>query len=462
MRLLLLLFVITFLTFESNAQPQEDQLIWDNKTRNFITFLPQDYDPDTQMPLVINMHPFLTNAQFQMPHTRFNLMADTAGIIVAYPSGINGRWNSGSFFGVPQPVDDVGFISALIDYMAILYNVDTRRVYLTGYSAGGFMSYRLACELTNRVAAIAPVAATMNEDLVPMCNPDRPVPVMAFNGTADAIVPFDGFLGTAPVQQVIDLWRDINGCDEVPVESMLPDISQADNTTTTRITYQNCDNDSELILDKINNGGHTWPGRFFPLLGNSSEDENANHEMWEFFQRHTIPDDLACDRPTGLTATFSNGNVILNWDEIENIEYYEVLYFLPGGPLQRTDPLFSNSLSLDFEGEGTILWTVSSKCQSDHISWAPVKADDIVGRFADDGRIAINTYPNPATNSITLEVKQPNTSSEVRIMDVMGNTVMQLSLVNEATRIDISGLNEGVYYVSSLDARFSSTSFRKH
>ena len=452
-----LLFIITADLF---AQPQDDQLIFQERTRRFVTFLPQDFAPENNHPLVINMHPFLTNGQFQMLHSRFNRLADTAGVVVVYPFGIQGRWNSGSFFGIEGPVDDVGFLDVLIDYMAVLYGIDTRRVYATGYSAGGFMSHRLACELTNRIAAIAPVSASMNSDLVTTCNPPRPVPVMAFNGTADLIVPFNGFPTVASVAEVFALWSTINGCDDVPVETELPDISQTDNTTTTRISYTGCDNASELILDRINNGSHTWPGREFPLLGNSSMDEDANVEMWEFFKRHKIPGDIACDRPAGLSSEYADGTVELQWDAVDGIESYEVVYILPGGQLMKSGPLTEEFLSLNGM-EGDLIWTVSSTCTSGHRSWAPVQVDALGGRF-EAGRIAVSAYPNPAVEFLHIAFEGDRVPESVSIIHPMGEVITTIPIHTRKTEIDISGLPAGLYYVVSNDGRSASASFRKY
>ena len=456
----ILLFLSLFISTEFlSAQPFDEQIRWEDRTRRFITFLPQDYSPEESLPLVINMHPFLTDGPFQMRYTQFNWLADTSDVIVVYPYGIRGRWNSGSFFGVGHNVDDVGFLNALIDYMAVLYNIDTRRVYATGYSAGGYMSYRLACDLTNRIAAIAPVAASMNPDLVPMCNPDRPVPVMALNGTADALVAYNGFFGAEGVEDVMELWRSLNGCDPDPTIVDVPDIAINDGTTSDRYSWNNCEDGSEVILYKILNGGHTWPGRNFPLLGNTSQDIIANVEIWDFFKRHQIPEAIACDRPTGLFADYDGEIVSLNWDAVDGIDFYSLLYILPEGELELVENVAGNQFSLAAP-EGELAWMVRAQCESGHISWSTANLDDISARIS-SGRISLVTYPNPASDRLFVDLFDSPLTEEIAIVNAMGRVVRTIAVEGKEMTLDISDLPPGLYHVISSGAGKAHSTFRK-
>ena len=460
MRKIILLLSIIVFSITAEAQPTQEQLIWQNRTRKFIAFLPQDYDPEVQMPLVINMHPFLTNAPFQMRYTKFNGIADREGVIVVYPSAIRGTWNSGTFFGVEQPTDDLGFLNALIDYMAVLYNIDTRRVYATGYSNGGYMSYTLACEASSRFAAIAPVASTMNPDLMDVCNPDRPMPVMAFNGTTDLLVPYEGSDVGAPIDDIFELWRMINDCDNEPSIIDVPNINTFDNTTTQMFSYNNCGDRSEAILFKIDNGGHTWPGRNFPLLGNTSQDIQANEEIWEFFSRHQIPDDIACDRPSDLTVDFSEGTASLSWEPVPGIDFYSLLHIVPDGELELIQDIADPFYELEVGSDGELAWMVRAQCESGHASWSAINREDIAGRLS-SGRLALHTYPNPASEQIHLEFLADHLPPSISIVNAYGHTIRTLAVQSPRMTLDIAGLTSGVFHIISSDNTYAPNTFRK-
>jgi polyhydroxybutyrate depolymerase len=172
-------------------------------------------------------------------------------------------------------------------------NVDPKRVYATGMSNGGMMCYRLAAELSDRIAAIAPVAGTMAIDNY---NPQRPVPVMHFHGKADNMVPFAGpsgrtpkFLGFKSVDDTITVVAKANGCPEEPRTEELPD-KAGDGTTVTKKTYGPGKDGAEVVLFVIEGGGHTWPGQQPPVgfIGKSTKNISANDMIWEFFEKHPM------------------------------------------------------------------------------------------------------------------------------------------------------------------------------
>ena len=285
----LLLTFFTTITI-SVSYCQDFTLTHDSLTRSYRLHVPVDYNPDSIYPLVINMHGFGSNAFEQEIYTAFNIVADSAGFLVAYPNGIGETWNISSSTGI----DDVGFISALIDTIDLDYNIDLERVYATGMSMGGFMSYRLACELSDRIAAIASVAGL--QAFYP-CNPGRPVPVMQFHGTADPVVPYTG------VPTTINNWVNNNTCPETPVVTDLPDIDTTDNSSVTKSYYGPCDESTEVILYTLNGGEHTWPGAEI-YIGVTNQDIKASYEIWDFFSRFTlegstsIPDNAGYGKPS--------------------------------------------------------------------------------------------------------------------------------------------------------------------
>ena len=162
------------------------------QNRSYLVHVPAKYDGKTPVPVVLALHGAAMNGPMMAVFCGLNPKADAAGFIAVYPSGTGAGplllWNAGGFADKDRP-DDVAFIRALLDDLGSVAKVDPKRVYATGMSNGGMMCYRLAAELSDRIAAVAPVAGTM---AIAKASPKRPVPVMHFHGTADALIPFDG------------------------------------------------------------------------------------------------------------------------------------------------------------------------------------------------------------------------------------------------------------------------------
>jgi len=280
-----LLTIFALITFIF-AFSQEFSLTHDGLTRTYRLHIPDGYNADSLYPLVINMHGLGSNALEQEFYTAFNDVGDSAGVVIAYPNGINETWNVSSTTGT----DDVGFISALIDTIDYQYNINLNRVYATGMSMGGFMSYRLACELADRIAAIASVTGL--QAFYP-CNPDRPVPVVQFHGTADPVVPYTG------VPTTISNWVNYNLCPSTPVITDLPDIDTNDNSTVTVSYYGPCEESTEVILYTIINGEHTWPGASY-IIGVTNQDIKASYEIWNFFNKYTLQGSTGLESETDV------------------------------------------------------------------------------------------------------------------------------------------------------------------
>ncbi|MFI5184285.1 MAG: alpha/beta hydrolase family esterase, partial [Vicinamibacteria bacterium] len=225
--------------------------------------------------------------------------------VVAYPEGANRGWNDGRTAPAVEArtaVDDVGFISALIDRLVRDERIDPGRVYVTGISNGGIFSYRLACDLSDKVVAIAPVAANMPSP-VTECHPRRAVAVLAMNGTLDPLVPFDGgTVGGALLRsrgEVVStaasarFWVEQERCAPKPETASLPDLDATDGTTVRRESYRGCSGRAEVVVYTIEGGGHTWPGGSQYLspriVGAVSRDVDASSLILEFFARHARP-----------------------------------------------------------------------------------------------------------------------------------------------------------------------------
>lgn len=274
----------------------------EGRTRTAIVHVPPEYEEKTPTPLVLVLHGAATNAKITVPFTGMNEKADEAGFIAVYPNGTgrpNARlftWNSGGFVGAQgdRKANDVTFTSALLDELESRLNVDKKRIFATGMSNGGMMCHRLAAELSDRIAAVAPVSGTLGIQEV---KPSRPVPILHFHGTADTIVPYNGpkarsalFVSFESVAETIRVWREVDECPEEPKVEDLPDKAD-DGTTVKRMTYGPGKDGAEVVLIEITGGGHTWPGRktVAKFLGNSTEDISANDLIWEFFEKHPLP-----------------------------------------------------------------------------------------------------------------------------------------------------------------------------
>ncbi len=433
-----ILFFLLAIALNGLTQTTFKAIKHDNKIRGFLQYLPKNFELTESLPLVINMHGFTLTGKAQMDYTKFNAFADSVRCIVVYPNGIDNRWNSGSFFGVESDVDDVGFLSSLIDYMAVHYNIDTRRVYSTGYSAGGFMSYKLACDLTNRISAIAPIVGSMVPDNFNNCNPKRSMPIIAFNGTADPVTIYQGFVSVTPIEQVIQLWRDINNCDSTRIDS-LPNTAIGDRSKVVKFRSF-CDENVEVILMKVLNGGHTWPGaEAFNFLGNTNQDISANKEMWHFFEKYQIPIDVICDAPQNLSFTDLGDSIFIKWEGTAT-SYSVYANHHSGDQWKIIENIVKRSIRLPkSESEQLLHFAVKSNCESGYGTWTVFKeqATPIIENTASTLKI----YPNPSNGLFSI----PNfLNAEVLVFDYLGNEVYK-SIDKDV--LDLRHLPNGQYFI---------------
>jgi|TARA_B100001094_G_C18151467_1_gene783899 polyhydroxybutyrate depolymerase len=241
--------------------------------------------------VLFNLHGYGSNALEQMYYTNFNNLANTKenNFILIHPQGAplntvltssSSHWNSGGWT-IGSTVDDVDFIDTIIKLVSQKYNLNQDRIYSTGMSNGGFMSYHLACNLSSKIAAVASVTGSMSKETYEDCNPDHPTSILQVHGTIDATVPFEGnsALGMRSINDVMNYWKLYDACDTEPV-SIITDYFDIE-ISVQHDTYLNCLNDVQVELYKIEGMGHVWAKK--ERYGIS-----ATEKIWEFFNLYDI------------------------------------------------------------------------------------------------------------------------------------------------------------------------------
>ncbi len=270
------------------------------ETREYLLHVPRNYEPTKPTPLVISLHAGATWPAHQMNLSHWNRLADEYGFIVVYPSGRPELFNIVRIWQTtPESVmTDVQFISTLIDQLETTYDIDAARIYADGMSMGGAMAFALSCRLSDRIAAVGLVAAAQSLPST-WCTDTRPVPLLAFHGTADSLVPFDGgplgdrFNPVKPVhpavREWVASWAQRNRCASGPVESTIA-------ADVVRAEYRDCAECADVVLHTILGGGHSWPGGKPPpqwRVGATSNSIDATRMLWDFFRDHPLPQTTA-------------------------------------------------------------------------------------------------------------------------------------------------------------------------
>jgi len=218
----------------------------------------------------------------------FEQLANRDGFIVAYPDAQRDAWNSGHRYA-KSDADDVKFLSALIDALSAEFHIDPNRIFVTGFSNGASMTYRLACERPDKIAAIAPVGGGLAERLMRDCAAaaTRPMPLLLIHGTADEISSFDD----GELEGNLQYWIRRNGCALSPMRTWLPD-TMKDGTRTRVDSFGACARGADVVMYAVEGGGHHWPGGDEKLTarnGREIRDFDAAIVIWEFFNKHPMP-----------------------------------------------------------------------------------------------------------------------------------------------------------------------------
>ncbi|MCI0749309.1 MAG: hypothetical protein L0Y32_02025 [Nevskiales bacterium] len=278
----------------------------DGHKRTYRLHRPGGLDPRQRYPLVMVLHGTLGTGKKVSEQTGFSAYADRERFFVVYPDAI-GNWNDGraTSKSAAQGIDDVSFITALVLELSGTLSVDPSRVYVTGVSSGGIMTYRLGCEASTLFAALAPVIANVAEPVAGRCAPATPIALVTVNGLEDPLVPFNGGdccktgRGSGEGGRVasheasVSFFARRNGCSLSPGKEHLPALVQ-DGTSAERWTYPSCREGGEVISYVVKGGGHAWFSRSSAprlmgqnLTGRASQNLDTTQVVWEFFRAHS-------------------------------------------------------------------------------------------------------------------------------------------------------------------------------
>lgn len=295
---LIYLLFITVHLFPQTGVTIEDSLLSNGIYRSYRIYVPTIYNGTKAVPLVLNFHGFTSSAAQQDFYTNFKNIADTANFIVVHPQGlpISALGTTGlgwtNFDPITTPNKDIQFVIDLLDLLETQYNINTNRVYSTGMSNGGFMSYDLACFLSNRITAIASVTGTMNIQHFIACNPNKPIPVMQIHGTSDKTVDYNGTIVNMNIDTLVKKFVKHNGCITTPTFTQIPDnVNIVDNCTAEHYVYSGGQNNSSVELYKIIGGDHSWPGASVNI-NTTNMDFDATKEIWRFFSQYNLPAEI--------------------------------------------------------------------------------------------------------------------------------------------------------------------------
>ena len=276
----------------------------DGQTREYLLTTPPAHDDKTPLPLVLDFHGLAEGAEVQTHMSNMGALAQKEGFVVAFPQGQGQlvHWDLGA---PPKPHPDLDFVSQLLDQLKADLCIDTSRVYASGLSYGAFMTSLVACEFSKKFAAVAPVAGVA---AYPGCATKPPVPMIAFHGTKDPILGFNGGIGsiagftppppagatttTQPAQldgpgypANVAAWAERNGCDDTPTDTKIA------RDVVHRVYHCPVGQDVEFYI--ILGGGHAWPGSKFSqqiasVVGRTTMSIDATKLIWKFFQRFQL------------------------------------------------------------------------------------------------------------------------------------------------------------------------------
>jgi polyhydroxybutyrate depolymerase len=295
---------------------EERTLNHGGRERTYVVHVPRERPEDAPVPLVIWFHGGTEAREYPTHSGKFGELADRERFLFVMPHAVGGHWSDGretDFESFKEKVDDAGFVAAMIADIEQQHRIDPRRIFAFGISNGAMCSHYIAAELSEKIAAIAPVAGGMPDPFHQRFKPKVPVSVLIIQGTKDPLLAYEGGHAGDPrklnrgrvlgADETVQMWVEHNRCGTEPANEDLPDRDPNDGCTVTRFTWSQGRNGTEVVLYKIKGGGHRWPGihppvvpaasqaqpEFLARLGAQCDDFDANEVIWEFFRRHPKP-----------------------------------------------------------------------------------------------------------------------------------------------------------------------------
>ncbi|MHA7057425.1 T9SS type A sorting domain-containing protein [Aquimarina sp. M1] len=410
-KFLWLIAITCFTTITAHAQQVINATLQnDGRTRQYRLYVPASYDATKPAPLILNFHGFTNNIDIQYNQSDFRQLAEDNQFIFVTPQGLGGffsGWAINNNFGGNE--DDLGFSDALIDKIQEDYNINEKRIYATGFSNGGFFSYRLACELSPRIAAVASVAGSMTRVWIDnnQCQPQHPTAVLQITGTNDNVISINGNGTNEPIQNVMEYWAAVNNADTTP------DVIQLGGGST-RSIWDNGDNGVTAEFIRVQGKGHSWNG------GNVS----TSQEVWNFFSRFDIdgaldstppPVDTCSEIVSSFPYNESFENTLGLWSQSTNddINWTRDSGGTPSnstGPSNGADGNFY--LYVEASGNGTGYPNKTAILDSPCLDFSNVTSPTLNFQYHMFGS---------AINSLTVEARVDNTGSWSGVFDNNGN-----------------------------------------
>jgi polyhydroxybutyrate depolymerase len=277
--------------------------------RYYAVLRPKGNEQGTNQGVLLYLQSYGSTPNDEMSYFQLHRVADSLGFLIVYPAAYNKIWNSGindnSAWPAPS-VDDVGFISTLIDTLHFRYGADTNRVYVVGYSNGAFMAYKLAAQLAHRIQSVVAVNGTLTSSTASGYSAQRPIPLFILNGTADPTVPYGGGQpGWFSTASTLEFWRQKNGADSLESTYNFPNINISDGSTVKRFRYVNTEGRRMIWFYYVENGNHDWPGPLsYPSAAGRNQDIDMHNEIYEFItDKITSVKDLNSGLPDRFTLT---------------------------------------------------------------------------------------------------------------------------------------------------------------
>lgn len=300
-KFLTVLFTFCIIFYADAQQDIEGDIRIEGRNRTYTLHLPKNYNDTIQYPLVMVLHGAMGTGTKYSKSTKFSTIGDEQGFISIFPNGMYKSWADarGVSKASKKDVDDVKFLTRLIDKIPQEYSVNTNKIYVAGISNGGFLVQTLACEVPEKFTAFASIISSLPENLSNKCSKDRNIPMLLMNGTQDNYVPFKG--GKMPkftkggiivsTPKTIKHWKNVNQTAKLPQIENIKNFDKTDGSRVVKHTYF-IDEIPQVILYKIIGGGHGVPGSYTQKnprnfkLGYVNQDIIAEQEIWNFFKQH--------------------------------------------------------------------------------------------------------------------------------------------------------------------------------